>query len=202
MSENDVQVVELSGNSGLEELARLHEQVLGYTLNSRIGEDHLATLYGVMAREKNGYVGAVLFDGELAGFVSGALEMDAVKNAMFRAMTFTQWLNLGFYFLSHPFALQDLQNGMQISRPVMYEGCRVDAVLSTIGVSRKFQGRGLGRRLVLSLENFFQRNGVNVYHLDTLISNRTARSFYAGLGFVEIESRADSVILAKKMKHE
>lgn len=201
MSE-EVRVVELTGNTGVEDLARLHGQVLGYTLNSRMGAYHLETLYRVMAGDKAGYVGSIYVGAELAGFVSGALTMDVIKAALMRTMTFSHWVNFGFFFLSHPLALYDLSNAIQISRPVMYEGGLVTATLSTIGVNPAFRGRGFGKKLVLALEGFFQRNGVDVYHLDTLITNRSARSFYAGLGFVELEFRADSVILAKLVKHE
>ncbi len=86
-----------------------------------------------------------------------------------------------------------------IGAPLRYRGASVSAVLTTLAVEAKFQGRGSGRNLVNALEIFFAKRAVHAYRLETLVGNDRARGFYESLGFEELGKRADSFVLVKEI---
>jgi ribosomal protein S18 acetylase RimI-like enzyme len=82
-------------------------------------------------------------------------------------------------------------------RPVKHDSQEVVAVLTTLAVAASHRGLGVGRRLVLDLEQFFRKCNVRSYRLETLVANGPARAFYGGLGFVEVATSGSSVVLLK-----
>jgi ribosomal protein S18 acetylase RimI-like enzyme len=82
---------------------------------------------------------------------------------------------------------------------VQYDGGRVSAVLTTIAVEPGLKTRGVGRKLVGDLEQFFARSAVTIYWVETLVENGAARAFYGRLGFEETGTRAGNVILVKRV---
>jgi ribosomal protein S18 acetylase RimI-like enzyme len=177
----------------------IHKSQLGYTLNSRLGHRHLAFMYGFMADHPNSCVIVALEGDKPVGVVSGAAEMEKTKSEMMLALPARLWLNILLDFLKNPSLIGEWQKGNDIGRQVLVNETPVDAILATICVASEFQGLGVGRRLVNALEEFFNQRGVGVYRLDTLIENTGARNFYKTLGFVEVGTRRDSVLMIKRI---
>lgn len=183
----------------LDDIVVIHKKVLGYTLNSQLGDEHLKLLYATMLKDPGCFVGIALNGSQSIGLVSGALNIESVKSRFFQSVTASYFFRILLRFLAHPSLLLKFWHGRQIEEPVFYRSIPVIPTLTTIGVEESFQGFGIGRELVKTLEEFFRRRGVSVYRLDTLLSNRKARDFYARLGFLEVSQRADSVILVKSL---
>ena len=175
--------------------------MLGETLNSQLGAAHLAFIYRQMAADPTSYVGVAWLDGQVAGVVSGTLNAEGLKRRFLRRLSLPLALNLVLRLLKTPTLLAEFRKSDEIGAPVIFAGQPLPAILTTIAVAPRLQGRGVGAGLVTALESFFVSQGVSAYYLDTLLSNLPARAFYRQLGFRELETRADSVILVKRIQH-
>ena len=196
-----LQIKPLTEND-LGHVVRIHQNVLGYTFNSRLGLDHLSFLYRTMAQDDQSYVGVASIDNQPVGVVSGTLNMEKIKSSMLSSLKFQQWANLLFHVLRQPGLIHEWWKGNRIGRPVYFAGDLVQPILTAIAVDPRCQGKGIGKCLVSDLESFFQRKNIQVYRLDTLIENSNARKFYESLGFQQVEMRADSIVFVKKIVDE
>ncbi len=186
-------------SSQLDAIIAIHRQVLGYTLNSRLGSQHLRAVYEHLGRQDGSYLGVAMVDGRPAGVVSGAIDLDSAKSQLLKSFSLGHWLVVLSKIALNPFLLRDWWNGNVIGRPVHVAGKEVRAILTTIAVDPSCQGAGLGRRLVEALEAYFLEHGIRTYRLDTLTENHPAREFYRRLGFKQVDTRADSVVLVKEI---
>ena len=186
----------------LSQVVQIHLNVLGYTLNSCLGSDHLAAMYRVMAGGQDSFVGVSHVDGKPVGVVSGTVDLDKTRSLIFRSLHFRHWLTLLSQVVKQPRLIREWQKGNIVGKPVLSEGVPVQAILTTIAIDPAYQNKGIGKSLLLALEDFFRRQGVKKYHLDTLITNLNARNFYEALGFQQVETRADSVVYIKTLQDE
>lgn len=185
----------------LKEIVRLHRTVLGYTLNSQLGDEHLASIYQHMAQNPKGFVRVALVAGKPVGVISGTTDIDGMKAILFRSLNPGRFGQILIRMLKNPFLLAEFYKGSLIGRPVQVQSEPIPAILTTIAIDPEFQGLGIGAKLVFALEDFFRAQRIPFYRLDTLLSNHSARKFYQKLGFQEFETRADSVILLKSLKN-
>jgi ribosomal protein S18 acetylase RimI-like enzyme len=193
---HDVRVVPLRTEL-LGDVVRIHKAGLGYTMNSRLGDDHLAFLYQFMATDEASYVGVALMNQRAVGVVSGTADASGLNSRLLGAMSMGRRVRVALRFLSRPRLIWELWKAMQIARPVMHEGKQVSAVLTTISVDPSCQARGIGAQLVAALERYLAGRGILNYRLDTLLENHAAREFYRKLGFCEVESREDSTVFLR-----
>lgn len=199
--ENSQLSIEPLREHNLVEVIHLHRAVLGYTLNSQLGEAHLAFIYQQMAQDPHSFVGVARLNGQTVGVVSGTIDPGKLKSRFLKFIRPKLALNLLARLTQNPGLLREFQKGDQIGGPVKINGQTIQAILTTIAVNPSFQGGGIGASLVSALEEFFRERGIEYYHLDTLLSNHSARAFYQKLGFEAHETRADSVIFIKGLKN-
>lgn len=79
----------------------------------------------------------------------------------------------------------------QVSRRTDYRPNAVGTI-SNIFVQREFRGRGVGRRLVGGLCQFFRMKNVEDVTLRFAIGNREAEGFWRGLGFKPLINTANA----------
>lgn len=183
----------------LESVIRIHQESLPYSLNSRLGRDHLRFLYGCMSNDPSCYVGVAIVDEQAVGVVSGTLDVGRLRSKLLHSMSTATQARLALRLGLSPSLLILLWRSSVIARPIYVGGQEVAAELTAIGIDSACRGEGLGGQLVQSLEAFFSANRARVYRLDTLQENAAARGFYQRLGFREIEARAGSYVLVKEL---
>ena len=181
----------------LDEVILIHQGGLGSTLNSRLGKKHLAFLYASMQRDPDCHVAVALAGGRLVGVVSGTLNAALLRSRLIRAMPVGRLAAIAVRLMLHPWMIVQWLKENALDAPVQHDGKEVVAVLTTLAVAASHRGLGVGRRLVLDLEKFFRKCNVGSYRLETLVANAPAHAFYGGLGFVEIATRGNSVVLLK-----
>ncbi len=182
------------------EVVRIHQAGLGYSLNSRLGQEHLASLYQVMADDNQCYVGLAVLDGKPVGVISGTINGEELKSRLLRSLSVRKAAKIALAVVAHPGLLCQWWKENQIAAPAYDQGQPVAAVLTAIAVDENFLTRGVGRHLVEALERFFVEHGVRAYRLDTLLTNTAAREFYKRLSFREVATRADSVVLLRELQ--
>src|SRR6186713_836730 len=112
----------------LEDVVRIHQNVLGYTFNSRLGSDHLSFMYRKMAQHDESYVGVALLDDQPVGVISGTLNMDKTKTVLLNSFKPQQWANLVFHVLKQPSLIGEWWKGNIIGRDVIFEGQTVHPI--------------------------------------------------------------------------
>lgn len=183
----------------MDAVVRIHQIGMGYTLNARLGPEHLRYLYGTMMNEPGCYLGVCHMDGVPAGVVSGTIDAARLSTRLLRRMPAARLLRTSVRMILAPELLWLWAKGSVIAQPVRMDGAEVRAVLTAIVVDPHIQGHGIGRGLVAAFEAFLRRAGIQVYRLDTQIRNERAERFYRGLGFVEVGRRADSIIFVRRV---
>jgi len=90
----------------------------------------------------------------------------------------------------------------QVSRRTDYRP-NVVGTISKIFVQKGFRGRGVGRRLVEGLYQFFHMKNVEEVTLRFVIGNREAEEFWRGLGFKPVITSANAHFkeLEERLKH-
>jgi GNAT superfamily N-acetyltransferase len=71
----------------------------------------------------------------------------------------------------------------------------IDAYVGELAVARHVERRGVGRRLMVTAEEWARRQGLVCVSLDTGAANARARAFYAALGYEE-----EDVKLTKRLE--
>lgn len=191
--------IEIRGLSDefLSDVVRIHRNGLGYSLNSRLGIEHLAFLYRSLLVDPNSYVRVAFAEGRPVGVVSGTSDLKDSKSRLLRSMSRGRILGIAAKLLVQPRLVLQWWQGTTIEAPVRCEGEEVAAVLTALAVQPAERGAGAGRLLVRALETLFAERRLHYYRLDTLTENAQAREFYKKLGFREVEVRAGSIVLVK-----
>ena len=193
-----LRIVPLGGDH-IDEVIRIHLAGMGYSLNSRLGRDHMRFLYQTIASYPGGYAGVALEGDRPVGVVTGVLDLAKFTSGLLRKMPVTRIATTAVRLLSKPALLREWRKGQVIAAPVFLGGAEVRAVLTAIVVDPAIQGKGVGRALVEAFEQFLRTAGVLAYRLDTLIKNERAIRFYRDIGFLEIARRAESIIFVRQL---
>lgn len=183
----------------LEDVVRIHLSGMGYTLNSRLGLDHLRYLYQTMAVDPGCYVGVALAHDQPAGVVSGSIDAGRITSRIFRGMAGRRLARIASAMLLQPHLIWLWWQGILIAAPVRVDSVEVRAVLTAIAVDPAVQRAGAGRALINAFEGFLRQRGVRTYRLDTQIANARAGRFYTELGFMEVARRADSIVFVRQL---
>jgi ribosomal protein S18 acetylase RimI-like enzyme len=191
-----IEIRRLSDES-ISDIVRIHRSGLGYSLNSRLGNEHLAFLYRRLLVDPNSYVGVAYATGRPIGVVSGTTDLEDSKSRLLRSMPRRRIFGVAAKLLVRPGLVLQWGQGRIIDAPVRYEGEEVAAGLTAIAVQPAERGAGAGRLLVRALETFLAERRIHYYRLDTLTKNAQAREFYKKLGFQELGVRAGSMVLVK-----
>jgi ribosomal protein S18 acetylase RimI-like enzyme len=183
----------------IDEVITIHLAGMGYTLNSRLGRDHMRFLYQTISGDPSGYAGVALEGERLAGVVTGVLDPAKFTTRLLRKMPATRLAATALRLLVKPALLLEWRKAQVIAAPVRMGSAEVEPVLTAIVVDAHIQGRGIGRALVEAFEEFLRTAGVLAYRLDTLTKNERAIRFYEQLGFLEVARRADSIIFVRQL---
>jgi ribosomal-protein-alanine N-acetyltransferase len=75
-------------------------------------------------------------------------------------------------------------------------------VIANIAVSSKFQGRGIGKKLIGRAIDHFKGLGLHHAKIETLASNQVGQHLYPALGFREVERQVHYIMPLSENKKE
>jgi GNAT superfamily N-acetyltransferase len=171
------------------EIARLHFAEIHFGFLPLLGDEFLAYLYSQLAQLDEAAVWAAEEDGKLLGFLSGTADFKASYLKVFKKA----WAGLIFRgvpslfkrsvlaklpaVLLYPFKKHDEKN----DEPARDS----NAELLSIAVRADAQGKGVGKGLVLALENALIEWAVTGdYFVTTNAADPDSTAFYRKLGFI------------------
>ena len=188
-----------AAHQDIEAIVRLHREALPYSLNSKLGDSHLARLYAIMLSDSPSMVAIARRQGVLAGVVSASLDPGQLAARAMAGLKLRDWAELLGRVAARPGLLADWLENVRLSRPVTLNGAVVRPCLTAIAVAAGQRRGGVGRALVGAVDEFFGRHACPAYYLDTRVDNAISRVFYARLGFAEAERRGRAMILVKEL---
>lgn len=155
------------------DLVSLHMECLPNTLNVRLGKEHLTRLYRQMTKLDWGMVTVALIDGNV---VIGGATATTLADAEFWEMICTtkpiDLLRIAWRILKHPSWWRDLVHANHLK----------GAVLTSLVVAPAYRRRGIGKNLVLAVDDFFRSRGITEYKIETQFDNIVAWAFYVNVG--------------------
>ena len=73
------------------------------------------------------------------------------------------------------------------------------AFLSMIIVDKSIRGLGIGKMLIIQSEKILSKKGFSKYRLEVLKSNNAAINLYYNLGFKNVDSKEEVIVMEKKL---
>ncbi|MDP3970715.1 MAG: GNAT family N-acetyltransferase [bacterium] len=178
----------------------LHKQVLGHTLNARIGSWFLEKLYEeTMLAKENGRCFVSFEDEKVVGFVSICLDYEALSSRIMSSLTLVQKIKVSIFMGSHFWLIPDFFKKQLFSRYIKANMPQPYPMVLTIGVDSNQQGNGIGKQLMHEVKTSFRKHNLTEFYLDTEETNEQAIGFYKKIGFDEIARKYGNVVLQYKL---
>lgn len=183
------------------EVIKLHQQVLGYTLNAKLGDQHLDHLYRVILQEKNNGLALVSIDdnGRVTGFISACRDLKKLERSINKSFNSANFIRFIGYFLFHPFDVVHYLRHALFTNHLHHHYSQPLASILTLGVDNHRQRGGIGRNLIDELISRLKDFGVRTLYVDTVITNNQAISFYKKQNFIAQETVQGNLILARSI---
>jgi len=160
-------------------IALIHFLSLPEDFLPSLGFKFLKSFYtGVIG--KPGIFGFVNLEGsEIAGFVVGSENMDVFfKNAL-KSNFFKLIYLLLIEVAKKPIILINIIETLFYTK----KESGPSAELIVIAVDKKYRGKGIGRKLINTLDKEMKKRKINFYKLTVTKRNKGAKAFYENLGF-------------------
>lgn len=168
------QLVKADANS----LARIHKTALKNDFLPSLGENFLTTFYKSLIGEKGIFAFAERNQNQILGFVIGTDDMGLLFKKVLRSNFLELSLSLLLALLKNPGLI--IRVAESFLYPTKESGPKAELVV--IVVLKKFQGKGIGKKLVKVLEKAFKENKIKEYKL-TVHADKKAVNFYEKLKY-------------------
>lgn len=175
----------------IDQVARLHSEELPGFL-SELGEGFLKKFYKSSLSIPEMFTIVEAQNGQVLGFVTGAVRTKSLnKKIIFKDMA-GFGISLLRYFITHPSGI------FRIFKIFTYPGFSDDGPeILTIAVAKKWQGKGIGRKLFQEIAREFQKKGIRSFRI-SVYERLPANEFYKKIG-LRLEKQFD--FMGKKMNY-
>ncbi|MDD4592842.1 MAG: GNAT family N-acetyltransferase [Parabacteroides sp.] len=170
-------------NDLIENITKLHQEAFDGFFLSELGSDFLSTYYDSVRENDRGVLLGCFEDKKLLGFCAATTLSEGFNKYLVKS-NFFSFAKIGFFLLfTRPKALLRLLKNFTKSDPSVSDDGRYAELLS-IGVSPSAQGKGVGKKLLMALEESLNDKNVSQLSLTTdFYDNEKTLNFYKGLGY-------------------
>lgn len=150
---------------------------------SELGSEFLSTYYNTVRENNRGVLLGCFEDNKLLGFCAATTLSEGFNKHLVKS-NFFSFSKIGLFLLfSRPKALLRLLKNFTKSDPSVSDDGHYAELLS-IGVSPTAQGKGVGKKLLMALEEYLNEMNVTKLSLTTdFYDNEKTLNFYKGLGY-------------------
>jgi ribosomal protein S18 acetylase RimI-like enzyme len=166
-------------------IAKLHMDSIPTGFLSKLGLTFLTELYRAIQQEK----GSVVFVAETDGRVDGFLAGTTTINRLYKRVIIGKWYRFIFPLLKFvvnikaaKMIIETFLYGFKTSTSETIKS--IHAELLSIAVLESGRGKGVGKALLVNLENFFRSSGVPNYKVVTFSKDEQANCFYRSCQFI------------------
>lgn len=193
--------IEFARAKDIPEIVTLHRSTMSYSINSRLGINHLSYIYQRTISHPGSLVKIARFNHRLVGVVSATLSVSHLKDWLKSEISISEWMKYLKEISAHPTLWAPLLQSITTNGPIHWRGETVDACLTALTTAPDARHAGIGRLLVLEVDNFMSHQNQKMYWLDTLTTNVGARAFYTRLGFINMGNRGQCTIFLRRLKN-
>lgn len=159
-------------------IAKVHVEALAGDFLPTLGESFLKTFYDGVIGQEGVFAFVDIEEEEVVGFIIGTKDSSFFFRKALYSNPFLIVFKLLLSLLKNPTLLKKIIETFLYPR----KDTGVKAELVVIAILNRFQGKGLGRKLINTLDKEFIKNKVKSYKL-TVYQDKQAVSFYEHLKF-------------------
>ncbi len=166
-----------------DDIAKIHFQTLSDDFLPSLGINFLKSFYQGIIGQPGVYIFTEVQKNNVYGFVVGVKNSKKFFTLAIRSNPLKLSLFLLLAVIKNPFLIRN------IFETILYPSKTKKPLgeLVVIAVARKYQGKGIGKKLINSLEKKFVEKGITKYKL-TVYSDKSAINFYEKLKFKLLSS--------------
>jgi len=167
----------------IDNITTLHLEAFEGFFLSELGKEFLSTYYNSVRVNDRGVLLGCFEDKKLLGFCAATTLSEGFNKYLVKS-NFFSFSKIGFFLLfTKPKALLRLLKNFTKSDPSVNDNGHYAELLS-IGVSPTAQGKGVGKKLLIALEEYLNDKNVSQLSLTTdFYDNERTLNFYKGLGY-------------------
>lgn len=169
------------GLDQIPEIARIHAQELKNDFLPSLGTDFLEVIYAGVIESGEAFGFVEKEKGKVVGFIVGTKNMDSFFKAALKSNILKIMYLLILKVLRKPVLIKNILETFLYTEKD--KGPKSELVV--IAVLKKLQGKGIGKKLVKSLESYFKKEHINKYKL-TVYANKKAVNFYKKLRYLKL----------------
>lgn len=176
--------VRLLENIDIQEIVDIHTLAFENYFLTKLGENFLTIYYKSVLESKNGFILGYFDDSmTLLGFAATTSKSsDFNKNLIINNFISYCFLGLNLVF-TKPMTIIRLMKNLK-KTDGNFEDDGAYAELLSIGINPRMQGQGLGKVLLIEVENYLRNQGVEVLSLTTdFYDNEQGIGFYSKMGY-------------------
>jgi len=182
-------------------IIKIHCEAIGYSLNARLGRNHLLRIYTCVQNSDAAIVHVIEVDGIISGVASATIDPDKLSSEIIKSLSVSQKLLLAVNLTIRPWLILNVWEHHHLAQPFVYKNVLIRPCLTMLAVAPQYRCHGLGKALIVSVENYFKSRKVNYYRVDIFKTNTKARVFYRNLEFVEVGQIGRNIILIKSLNN-
>lgn len=167
----------------IENITDLHLEAFDGFFLSELGREFLSTYYNTVRENDRGVLLGCFEDNKLLGFCAATTLSEGFNKHLVKS-NFLSFSKIGLFLLfTRPKALLRLLKNFTKSDSSVSDDGQYAELLS-IGVSPAAQGKGVGKKLLMALEEYLNEMNVSQLSLTTdFYDNEKTQNFYKGLGY-------------------
>lgn len=171
----DCKIVLIKNTEHLNQIAEIHQLAFSNVLSGTIGKRFLKYYYKRIIEK--GFIFVCFIDNHIAGFVSGITDEGKFYNIKF-------YLYAMWGIITHIYSYKAIINLIRyIKRSINLYTENYTSELLSIVVLDNYRGKGIGKQLVKTFDDFMVKNGIEIYKVFTDMEFSTGYKLYDKLGF-------------------
>jgi hypothetical protein len=179
----------------LEELAHIHQATLGYTLNSKLGHEHLVELYCYMQKDKNTHGLIYLSHGKAVGLCLGTTSLKLTQQGLkeFKFKVIRRLFQPALFIENFENIIDQIAISIK-SKKITAESNHILLWF----MSPENRGIGSGKKLLTGVINVLTEQNCFATVVDVRKNSVDALDGYKKLGFITTDGTKISHILIRK----
>ena len=176
-------IIRAATTKDVPQIVNIHMNAFEGFFLTTLGRSFLSFYYKAFVNSKDGFVLCAIIDNEVYGFAAATKQCKGYNSNLIKT-NFIRFIGLAFKLLfTKPSALMRLAKNLSKKSDVV-DDPEDYAELYSIGVTEKAQGKGIGKKLLATIEEKLKNEGVEKVSLTTdFYNNDSAIAFYRRMGY-------------------
>ena len=176
-------IIRVATTKDVSQLVDIHTNAFDGFFLTTLGRSFLSFYYKAFVHSKNGIVLCAVIDNKICGFAAATKQCKGFNTNLIKTnfISFI-WLAINLIF-TRPSALIRLAKNISKKSDVI-DDQEDYAELYSIGVAVNAQGKGVGKKLLTTIEERLKKDGIEKVSLTTdFYNNNSAIAFYRKMGY-------------------